>query len=283
MTTAPARRSRRWFRRAAVLLVSVAVAACGPVSEGWRASPVSQRVLVGEPVTLGPAIQTIVEDGRRIDGAMIPAAEITWVVTPPTGRVTGDAFVADEPGGYRLEGRFPLPYYAVGDHDSTEPVSVVLTLLVEAGSTPAPGGSAGPSPSADTALSVETPEPSEPAASPATSPTPSPSAGADPLAGTWTYRGRLVRGDGKAATWEYSPNVGLLIIDARPDGWYLEISEGTSSVSVSGANVELVRSFPGISTCTYTGVLEGDTMTGRQRCEARGSTDDAPWKATRTP
>jgi hypothetical protein len=221
---------------------------------------------VGEHVILLPAERALTRGCAGLamgDSLVVPPGDLDWTVTPSTGRVVGDYFVADEPGTYKLapSGKPDTAGGGVAGVSPGLPLGSTLTIKVVA----AAAGSSETTGS-DVAASIDTPGSSADA----------------PLAGTWSYEGMKVTGTGASATWAYAPNPGTLVIEKRPEGYYLQISEGTSVATLDGANVVLERNFPSLGTSVrYTGVLSGDTITGSQHTVANGAAHDDPWTATR--
>jgi hypothetical protein len=242
-----------------------ATACTSPANDTWHLRAKKGTAVVGERVTLLPAEKQITRGCAGFangDSVLISPQDLDWTVTPSTGRVVDDYFVADEPGTYKL-----APVVSARSSGSPAappagtPLGPTMTIKVTAGQTQSTDTTG-----SDVQASMDTSAPSADA----------------PLAGTWSYVGMLVRGSGSSATWEKSPKPGTLVIEKRADGYFLQISEGTSKATLDGANVILERNFPSLKVSVrYTGVLSGDTITGTQHTAANGASHDDPWTATR--
>jgi hypothetical protein len=255
------------FARTVLLIVSstllLATACNSPVNDTWHLRAKKGTAVVGERVTLLPAEKQINSGcaGINSESRTVQPQNLDWTVTPLTGRVVDDYFVADEPGTYKLAPVVKTDSGVPGMAPGT-PLGPTMTIKVLPAESPAAGTTG-----SEIQASVDTPETSADA----------------PLAGTWTYIGMKVTGTGSSATWAPAPNPGTLVIEKRTDGYYLQISEGTSKATLDGADVVLERNFPSLGiSVRYTGVLSGDTITGTQHTVANGATHDDPWTATRS-
>jgi hypothetical protein len=255
------------FKRAALMLVLAtlltATACTSPMKDTWHLHAQKGTAAVGEHIKILPADKQLTRGCAGFaneEFATLSPQELDWDVAPSTGRVVGDYFVADELGTYKLTPVVSARATAAGIAPGT-PLGPTMTIAVLPGEAPSAATTGG-----DVQASMDAPESSADA----------------PLAGTWTYSGIVVHGTGKSATWSESPKPGTLVIERRADGYYLQISEGTSVATLDGANVVLERNFPGLKVSVrYTGVLSGDTITGTQHTVAQGATHDDPWTATR--
>lgn len=262
-------RTRR-LGRTALLVVSAtllfATACTSSASDTWHLRAKKGSATVGERVTLLPAEKQITHGCAlgNDESVFLPPQDLDWTVTPSTGRVVDDYFVADEPGTYKLAPRVSAASAAkVAGATRGMPLGPTMTIKVLP----------------DQTQSTETTGP-EIQASMDTS-GPSADAGA-PLAGTWSYIGMVARGTGSSATWSKSPNPGILVIEKKADGYYLQISEGTSKAVLDGDKVTLERNFPSLGVAVrYNGVLSGDTITGTQHTVANKAAHDDAWRATR--
>ena len=257
------------FRRIVLVVASatlLAATACSsPANDTWHLGAKKSTAVVGERVALLGAEKQLTRGCAGLangDSVSLPPDDLDWTVTPPGGRVVGGYFVADEPGTYTL-----APVVSAVPRTSATGVypgmrlGTTLTIKVLPGETPSAETT-----SPDIAPSIDTPQPSADA----------------PLAGTWSYTGMLVRGTGSSATWSAAPKPGTLVIEKRADGYYLQISEGTSVATLDGTKVVLERNFTTLKiSVRYTGVLSGDTITGTQHTVANGASHDDPWTATR--
>ncbi|MDO8915964.1 MAG: hypothetical protein Q7W16_07780 [Coriobacteriia bacterium] len=259
-------RYARWFGRTAALTLSatllLATACTSSVNDTWHLRAKKGTAAVGERVTLLPAEKQINSGcaGINSESRIVMPQDLDWTVTPSTGRVVADYFVADAPGTYKLA---PVVTADSGVPGMTpgRPLGPTMTIKVVPGETPSTETTG-----AEIQASMDTPEPSADA----------------PLAGTWSYVGMKVTGTGSGATWARAPKPGTLVIEKRTDGYYLQISEGTSKATLDGTSVVLERDFPNLGVSVrYTGVLNGDTITGTQHTVANGATHDDPWTATR--
>jgi hypothetical protein len=260
-------RNMHRFERAALVAVAatllLATACSSPVSDTWHLRAQKGTAAVGEHIKLLPAEKQITAGCAGLansDSRIVLPQDLDWTVTPSTGRVVDDYFVADVPGTYKLAPAANADSGVPGLTPGT-PLGPTMTITVLPDAAPS-----GETTGSDIAPSIDTPEPSADA----------------PLAGTWTYIGMKVTGTGKSATWAQAPNPGTLVIEKRADGYYLQISEGTSKATLDGVQVVLERNFPSLGVSVrFTGVLSGDTITGTQHTVANGASHDDPWTATR--
>lgn len=243
-------------------MLLLATACNSPVNDTWHLKAKKGTAVVGERITILSAEKQTTGGcaGINSESRTVLPENLDWTVTPSTGRVVGNYFVADEPGTYKLAPVVNATSGVPGISPGT-PLGPTMTIKVLPGETPSTEA-AGP----DIQASIDTPEPSADA----------------PLAGTWSYIGMVVSGSGSSAIWSQGPNPGTLVIEKTADGYYLQISEGTSKAILDGTNVVLERNFPDLGVSVrYTGVLSGDTITGTQHTEANGASHDDPWTATR--
>jgi hypothetical protein len=254
------------FDRTVLLILAatllLATACNSPVNDTWHLRAKKGTAAVGERVTILPAEKQINSGcaGINSESRTVLPQDLDWIVTPSTGRVVDDYFVADEPGTYKLAPAVNADSRVPGVSPGT-PLGPTMTIKVLPGEAPSAEATG-----SEVQASMDTPEPSADA----------------PLAGTWSYTGMKVTGTGSSATWAIAPNPGTLVIEKRTDGYYLQISEGTSKATLDGANVVLQRDYPSLGTSVrYTGILSGDTITGSQHTVANGATHDDPWTATR--
>jgi hypothetical protein len=242
----------------------LATACTSPANDTWHLSAKKGTAAVGERVAILPAEKQLTRGCAGLangDSLLLMPQDLEWTVTPSTGRVVDDYFVADEPGSYKLSPAVPAATEARPGVRPGSPLGPTMTIKVLPGETPSVE-----TPGSDVQASIDTPEPSADA----------------PLAGTWSYSGMIVRGTGASATWEPAPKPGTLVIEKRPEGYYLQISEGTSKATLEGSSVVLERNFPSLKVSVrYTGTLSGDTITGTQHTVAQGASHDDPWTATR--
>ena len=255
---------RRGYQRIVLVVVSAMLlmgTACNSaVNDTWHLKAKKGTAAVGERITIFPAEKQTTSgcDGINSESRTVLPENLDWTVTPSTGRVVDNYFIADEPGTYKLA---PVVNANSGVPGISPGTPLGPTMTIKVLETPSTEAS-----KPDVAASMDTPEPSADA----------------PLAGTWSYIGMLVTGSGSSATWSQAPNPGTLVIEKTADGYYLQISEGTSKATLDGSNVVLERNFPSLGVSVrYTGVLSGDTITGTQHTEANGASHDDPWTATR--
>ena len=246
------------FERIVLLVVSatllLATACNSPGNDTWPLRAKKGTAAVGERVTLLPAEKQINSGcaGINSESRTVLPQNLDWTVTPSTGRVVDDYFVADEPGTYKLAPVIMADSGVPGMAPGT-PLGPTMTIKVLPGETPSTEATG-----SDIQASMDTPESSPEA----------------PLAGTWSYVGMKVTGTGSSATWAPAPNPGTLVIEKR--------TEGTSKATLDGTNVVLERNFPSLGVSVrFTRVLSGDTITGTHHTVADGATHDDPWTATR--
>lgn len=258
----------RRFGRIVLLVASttllLATACTGPTKDTWHLRAQKGTAAVGEHVTLLPAEREVAKGCSGLangQSVFLDPRDLDWAVTPSTGRVVGNYFVADEPGTYKLAPAVSAASLSRVGGAAGAPLGPTMTIKILPGETPSAETTG-----SDIAPSIDTPEPSADA----------------PLAGTWSYSGMLVRGTGTSATWSAAPKPGTLVIEKRADGYYLQISEGTSVATLDGTKVVLERNFPSLKlSVRYSGVLSGDTITGTQHTVAAGASHDDPWTAKR--